>query len=410
LPHAVIASAAGLRGRRTSAKEGGTRDKEPAMSIDRVVKEAVESGALPGVVAMAATRDGVIYQGAHGARTVGTEDPVTLATTFRLHSMTKAVTAVAAMQLVEQGRLTLDAPLSALLPDLGQRPVLTGFDEAGQPVLVPARTPITLRHLLTHTAGFSYDMWNAATLRWQKATGTPGSGSGKRASLLQPLAFEPGTRWQYSIAIDWVGLAVEAASGQSLEDYCRRHILGPLGMNDTTFTQSDEQRARRITMHKRQPDGAIAPIILDRPEVNEYLNGGGGLFGTVPDYLAFTRCLLGGGAPLVRPETFALMSANAMGDIRVEKLVAAMPALVGDVEFWPGMDKTWGLSFLINTKETPEGRSAGSLAWAGLSNLYYWVDLKKGVTGVFASQMLPFYDARAVDAFRAFERAVYDAL
>lgn len=380
------------------------------MSIDSVIRDAVATGALPCIVAMAATRDGVIYQGAHGPRTIGTDDPVSLDTPFRLHSMTKAVTAVAAMQLVEQGRLALDAPLAPLLRELADRQVLTGFDADGQPILAAATRPITLRHLLTHTAGFSYDMWNAGTLRYQKATGTPGSGSGKRASLLQPLAFEPGTRWQYSIAIDYAGLVVEAASGMSLEEYFRAHIFAPLGMADTTFIQSEDQRARRVTMHKRQPDGSIAPIVLDRPEVAEYLNGGGGLFGTVPDYLTFTRCLLAGGAPLLRPETFALMAANAMGNLRVEKLVAAMPALVNDVEFWPGTDKTWGLSFLINTVPTPEGRSAGSLAWAGLSNLYYWIDRTRGVTGVFASQMLPFYDVRAVEAFQAFERAVYDAV
>lgn len=375
--------------------------------IDRVLREAVTTGALPCIVAMAADRDGVIYAGAHGSRTVGTDDAATLETTFRLHSMTKAVTAVAAMQLEEQGLLHLDKPVSTVLPDLEQPRILAGFDADGAPRLIPAQTPVTLRHLLTHTAGFSYDMWNADTLRYQKAAGVPGSGSGKRASLAQPLAFEPGSRWHYSIGIDFVGLAVEAASGMDLEDYVQKHIFAPLGMRETTFRQSEAQRARRVTMHKRQPDGSIAPIVLDRPEVNEYLNGGGGLFGTVPDYLKFTRCLLAGGAPLVRPETFALMASNAMGAVRVEKLTAAIPALVNDVEFWPGMEKTWGLSFLINTEATPEGRSAGSLAWAGLSNLYYWIDLKRGITGVFASQMLPFFDSRAVEAFRAFEKAVY---
>lgn len=378
--------------------------------IDAALNEAIGAGAAAGIVALAATRDGIIHQGAYGERLLGSGIPMTLDTTFRIHSMTKAVTAAAAMQLVEQGRLDLDAPLAPLLPELATPVVLEGFDGSGAPILRPARTTITLRHLLTHTAGFSYDIWNANTGRYQKATGFPGPFSGTLKSLNQPLAFDPGTRWHYSIAIDWAGKAVEAASGLDLEAYFRANIFAPLGMDDTTFVQSDDQRARRVTMHKRQPDGSIAPFILDRPEVTEYFGGGGGLFGTMPDYLKFTRAFLAGGGPILKPETVALMAENHLGALPVEPMVSSMPGVSADCDFWPGMAKGWGLSFLINSAPTPEGRSAGSLAWAGLSNLYYWIDLKKGVTGVYGSQILPFFDSRAISAFRAFERSVYDSL
>ena len=385
--------------------------RPPSLSragIDRVLGDAVATGALPGIVAMATDRNGVVYQGAFGSRLIGGEQPMTLDTTFRIHSMTKAITATAAMQLVEQGRLALDAPLAPLLPELGRMQVLEGFDVAGAPLLRPARQAITLRMLLTHTAGFSYDIWNENTLRYQKVTGFPGPFTGTIASLNQPLAFEPGSRWHYSIGIDWAGRAVEAASGLDLEAYFQRHIFAPLGMADTTFTQTDEQRARRVTMHRRQPDGGIAPFVLDRPETTEYYGGGGGLFGTVGDYIRFARALLNGGGPILQPETVALMAQNHIGDLTVEPMVAALPSSQ-NCEFWPGMAKKWGLSVLINTAQTPQGRSPGSLAWAGLSNLYFWIDPARGLAGVFASQMLPFFDARAVAAFEAFETEVYRA-
>lgn len=379
-------------------------------AIDQILSGTVAAGDVPCVVAMAADRNGVIYEGAFGPRLAGEAEPVRLDTPFRLHSMTKAITAVAALQLVERGLIGLDEPLGPRFAEYAARPILEGFGEDGTPRLRPSTRPMTLRQLLTHTAGFSYDMWNADTLRWQKATRTPGSSSGMLASLGQPLAFEPGTRWQYSIAIDHVGRLVETLSGLDLESYCRRHVLDPLGMAETSFFQSEAQKARRAGMHKRTAAGGIEPITLDRPEVSEYQNGGGGLFGTVPDYLAFTRCMLAGGAPLVRPETFAEMRRPQLGTVRLEALKAAMPAFVHDVDFWPGAAKDWGLSFLINLEPTEEGRAAGSLAWAGLSNLYYWIDLERGVTGVFATQMLPFFDARAHGAFRAFERALYAEL
>jgi CubicO group peptidase (beta-lactamase class C family) len=377
--------------------------------IDALLAAAVADAALPCVVAMAANRRGLIYEGAFGTRTAGLDAPVDRDTTFRLHSMTKAVTAAAMMQLVEQGKADLDAHAARWLPELADAQVMEGFDAEGQPLLRPARTPITLRHLLTHTAGFSYDIWNANTLAYQKATGFPGPFSGRRAVFRQPLAFEPGSRWHYSIGIDCIGRIVEEISGVDLETYFRLFIFAPLGMQDTTFLQNDAQRARRVTMHKRQPDGSIAPFVLDRPETTEYFVGGGGLFGTVPDFLAFTSALLNDGGAILRPETVALMAANHIAPLPVEPMVTNLPNLSETCEFWPGMTKGWGLSFLINLEDTPQGRAAGSLAWAGLSNLYFWIDRQKGITGVFASQMLPYFDARAVETFQRFERAIYNA-
>ncbi|MFC7540047.1 serine hydrolase domain-containing protein [Siccirubricoccus deserti] len=161
--------------------------------IDAALRQPIDAREVPGVVAMAATERGVFYEGAFGTRNSATGPAMTLDTVFRIASMTKAVTSVAAMQLVEQGRLKLDDPVPDIDPALSAPQVLEGFDAAGAPRLRPARRKITLRHLLTHTAGFSYEQWNANTARYVKATGMPSTGTGRVASLRMPLAFEPGS-------------------------------------------------------------------------------------------------------------------------------------------------------------------------------------------------------------------------
>src|SRR3984957_14385937 len=201
--------------------------------IDAALSGAAASRTVPGVVAMAADAGGKIYEGAFGVRSLASGTPMTLDTVFRIASMTKAITSVAAMQLVERGRLTLDGPVPAIDPALASPLVLTGFDAAGQPQLRPAKRPITLKHLLTHTAGFCYEQWNPDLERCVAATGMPQMSSGKRAALRMPLMFDPGERWEYGINIDWVGRLVEEASGQSLDAYFAEHITGPLGMKDT---------------------------------------------------------------------------------------------------------------------------------------------------------------------------------
>ena len=203
--------------------------------IDEILRAVVEAKEVPGVVAMAATDRGPIYQGAFGTRVLGGGAAMTLDTLFRIASMTKTVTCVAAMQLVERGKLTLEGPLPAIDKALNEPQVIEGFDAAGAPMLRPAKRPITLRHLLTHTAGFCYETWNGDMGRYIKATGMPSTMTGKLAAYRLPLGFDPGTRWEYGINIDWVGRLVEAVSGQTLETYFRDHVFGPLGMRDTTF-------------------------------------------------------------------------------------------------------------------------------------------------------------------------------
>jgi methyl acetate hydrolase len=383
-------------------------------TIDALFSEAVESKKMPGIIAMAATDKGVLYEGAFGRRELGKDAPMTLDTVVWIASMTKAITATAAMQLVERGKLALDAPASQLVPGLAKAQVLEGFDAAGQPRLRPPKRPITLRQLLTHTAGFGYEIWRTEIAKYQTATNTPGITTCTNAALTTPLLFDPGEGWEYGINIDWAGKMVEAASGQKLDAYLQSNVLGPLGMKDTSFKLSPSQRARLASVHQRDDKGALAPIEFALPEEPEFLMGGGGLNGTAPDYLAFTQMIMRGGrfngAEVLRPETVEQMAQNHIGALEVGPMKTAAPGLSHDVELFPGMSKKWGLSFLINMVQSPTGRSAGSLAWAGLANTYFWIDRRKQVCGVFLSQVLPFYDPAAIDLLTKFETEVYRAL
>jgi CubicO group peptidase (beta-lactamase class C family) len=382
--------------------------------IDQALRSKCDAKEIPGVVAVAASGSEVIYQGAFGKRDLGKEDAMTADSVFWIASMTKAVTSAAAMQLVEQGKLSLDDPIGKLLPDLASPQVLEGFDAQGEPVLRPATRPITLRHLMTHTAGFCYDLWNADMGSYMEKKGVPGIISCKNDALKTPLATDPGTRWEYGINIDFVGKAVEAASGKRLDAYLRDHMFAPLGMNDTGFKITDDMRKRLVGAHARGPDGTLSPLPFELEQDPEFHMGGGGLYSTAPDYIKFCQMILnkgrGGGNQLLKPETVALMAQNNMGDLVVTKMVSAAAIYTNDVDLYPGMVKKWGLSFLINTQATPEGRSPGSLAWAGLANTYFWIDPARDVAGVILMQLLPFADGPSLEAFAAFERGVYAGL
>ncbi|HWI29460.1 MAG TPA: serine hydrolase domain-containing protein [Stellaceae bacterium] len=383
-------------------------------NIDGLLQSATDAGEVPGVVAMAASADGVVYQGAAGKRALPAGPDMSADSVFWIASMTKAITSTAAMQLVERGKLSLDGPIAAVLPELAKPQVLEGFDAKGEPRLRPATRPITLRHLITHTAGFGYDIWNPELLRYEEKLGIPGIISCENKALTMPLTFDPGDKWEYGINIDWIGKAVERTSGQRLGDFFRQNLFEPLGMKDTVFKLGDAQRARLVGMHTREPDGGLAPMPFEIPQEPEFQMGGGGLYGTAADYLAFERLFLNegraNGKPLLKPETVRMMSENQMGVLNVRLLKTAIAPYSNDAEFFPGMVKKWGLGFMISTERVPGGRSAGSLAWAGLGNTYFWIDPAKRIAGVILMQLVPFADAKALDLFGKFERAVYAGL
>ena len=386
--------------------------------IDQILRSKCDAKEIPGVVAMAASSKEIIYQGAYGKRDLSKDDAkdnaMTADSVFWIASMTKALTSAACMQLVEQGRLSLDAPIGKVLPDLAAPQVLEGFDAKGEPKLRAAKNPITLRHLMTHTAGFAYDMWNGDMVKYLEKTGTPGVTSCKNAALKTPIMSDPGTRWEYGINIDWVGKAVEAASGQRLDVYLRDHLFSPLGMTDMAYRIGEAQRRRLVRVHARGADGSLAPIPFELEQNPEFHMGGGGLYGTAGDYIKFTRMILnkgrGNGNQVLKAETVAVMGQNHIGQLNMTKMTSAVAFATNDVDLYPGMAKKWGLSFLINTAKTPEGRSPGSLAWAGLANTYFWIDPSRDVSGVILMQVLPFADTKCLEAFAGFETGVYAGL
>lgn len=292
--------------------------------------------------------------------------------------------------------------------------VLEGLGDDGSPQLRPAASPVTLRHLLTHTSGFVYDIWNADFGAYLEATGTPNILSLEMASLRTPIMFDPGTRWEYGTGIDWAGQMVEAVSGQTLGEYFRTNLFEPLGMVDTGFAPSDRMLSRMAGPHVRLPDGSLTPTELPPPENPEFEMGGGGLLGTMGDYARFCRMVLNGGeldgTRVLSPETVDAMCTNAMGDLRVVPMVTAQPAFSNDAELFPGDEKSWGLTFQISEEPGHTGRPAGTCMWAGLANSYFWIDRANGIGGAYMTQILPFADSTSLGLFYDFEKAVYDSL
>ncbi|HKH02947.1 MAG TPA: serine hydrolase domain-containing protein [Bradyrhizobium sp.] len=382
--------------------------------IDDVLRQKSNDQEIPGVVAMAANGNEVIYQAAYGKRDLSKPDTMTADSVFWIASMTKAITAAGAMQLVEQGKLSLDEPIGKVLPDLAAPQVFEGFDSNGEPKLRPAKCAITLRHLMTHTAGFAYDLWNGEMVRYLEKTGLPGITTCKNDALKTPLVADPGTRWEYGTNIDFVGKAIEAVSGKRLDYYLRDHLLVPLGMSDTGFKIGESQRQRLVGMHARGEDGSLAPTPFELDQDPEFHMGGGGLYGTAGDYIKFTQMILnkgrGNGSQMLQPETVAMMGQNHIGPLNMTRMTSAVAFATNDVDLYPDMEKKWGLSFLINSDRTPEGRSPGSLAWAGLANTYFWIDPARDVTGVIMMQVLPFIDPKCMEAFASFERGIYAGL
>jgi methyl acetate hydrolase len=381
-------------------------------TIDEVLEDAVARGAVRGDAALAAGEDGVLYEGAAGVREAGMDDPITPDTMMRIASMTKMVTTVAALQLVERGELDLDAPVETYRPEWAELQVLEGFD-GDTPRLRPPRRRASVRHLATHTSGLGYWFWNADVDRYEQLTGVPNVLPGSVEVFKSPLLFDPGERYEYGINTDWLGRVVEAVSGQSLADYVDEHITGPLGMTSTTRRMTDEQRANSTPIHVRGEDGSWTPTDIDWAQEPEFWGGGHYLYSTPRDYLRFQRMLLGRGTfegvTLLQPATVDAAFRNQIGDLSFPaEQPTAHPELSADINLGPGLK--WGLGLLLNERREPGMRAAGSGAWAGLFNTHFWVDPTSRVTGSIFSQVLPFCDPGAFQMYVDFERALYASL
>lgn len=385
-------------------------------AADDVLNRAVSgSPRVPGVVAMITDRRETLYEGAAGQRVLGQDAGMTADCVFAMFSTTKAITGTAVLQCVEEGRLDLDAPAKTYVPDIAQLQVLDGFDAEGRPKLRPPKRDITTRMLMLHTAGLGYDIFNEDYHRLASEHGQPRVTTGSKASIMTPLLFDPGERWEYGSNLDWCGQVIEAIRGKRLGDVMRERIFEPLGMTDTAFSLTPAMRAKLAAMHRREADGSLTPMPdFELPQDPEIHMGGHGLYSTVGDYCRFIRMWLNDGAGengrVLRAETVHTAAVNGLGDKKIRMLPGVIPALSNDAEFFPGMPKSWGYSFMINDEDAPTGRPAGALGWAGLANLFYWIDRSNGIGGFWATQILPFGDPVSFTGFMDLETAAYRSL
>src|SRR4051794_34188921 len=376
-------------------------------ALDTSLRGAVESKDVPGVVALITDRERVLYQGAFGVADVATGRPLTSDALFRIASMTKPITSVALMQLVEQGRLDLDDPAEKYLPELSGLQVFESFDAAtGAYRLRAASRPATVKHFLTHTSGLAYPFTSPIWRDFKPRAGETYAFGG-------PLLFDPGERWHYSTSTDVVGRLVEVLSGQKLEDYFRQHIFAALKMDDTFYNVPDSKGPRLVAQQQRSGDRMDGAIVLQSPQLGLTLAapvGGGGLASTASDYGRFVRMFLNGGAldgaRVLKAETVALMGQNHIGAVSVPALKSALPRSADFTFIADGRDK-WGLGFLITADQVQGKRSPGSLSWGGINNTFFWIDPARGIAGVIMMQYLPFADAKALAVYDAFERGAY---
>ena len=356
---------------------------------------------------MVASEKKTLYSGAFGHRD-SSGAPVAANSIFAIASMTKAITTTAALQLVEQGKAGLDEPVARHLPQFERIQVLDGFDTSGKAILRAPASPPTLRHLLTHTSGLCYDIWDANMRLYTSKN--PGS----REDMPGPLMFDPGKRWQYGEGIDWTGRLVETLSGMTLEDYFQHKIFRPLGMQDTSSVLPASKFDRLVSVHHRAENGELEQNPRKMPTAPKTFNGGGGLYSTAGDYIRFMQMILNrgmgpNGARILQPKRIESMKVNQIGPLTAGKMQSMRPDVSSDVDLQPGQTEKWGLGFLINTTPYAGGRSAGSLAWAGLFNTHFWIDPKRSLCAVILMQFLPFVDKEAVGLLGDFERAVYSA-
>jgi methyl acetate hydrolase len=408
----IILSVIGLLSGFVSLQPSSASAKLPALdargatAIQRMLRTTVDKGEIPGVVVAVTNKDRILYLEAFGKQDIARNIPMSKDTVFRIASMTKPITSVAIMMLCEQGKLRLDDAASNYLPSLNGREVIATFNGKDATYTTrPAKQEMTIRHLLTHTSGLAYVDTSPVILSIQQKTG--------KDERDMPLLFDPGTRWHYSAGPAVLGDIIEKLTGQSLEDYYQANIFRPLGMVDTSYTLPPEKAGRLVTVRQREAAGLVEKPPL--PTYKPAVRGDGGLFSTASDYCAFLQMLLNEGSwhgtRLLKPETVRLMISNQIGPLVVEKMPSTEPDRYSPFLFGDGKDK-FGLGFQITVTdgESVHERSAGSYAWAGAFNTYFWVDPKKGIGAVFMAQEFPFYNSPDRDAMKRFERLVYEHL
>ncbi|OAP64662.1 hypothetical protein AYL99_00634 [Fonsecaea erecta] len=350
-------------------------------------------------------------------------------TTMAMFSCTKLLTVIAALQLVEQGKISLSDLVEKYVPRISKIPVLesvkTDADGKPEPVLRSPASKPTILQLLTHTSGFSYDFFDHGTLAYRVATGRAPMqyhGISDWEDYETPLVADPGTKYVYGVSIDWLGFVVQEVSGQSLPDYIAEHICKPLGMSETGGKLPPGKKGISI-VHFDMPDGVGLVGVPDaKHNENPRVWGGGGfIYSTMNDYAKLLAALLNQGTSpttgnsILKPETVQTMLFKDLIGPDVDKsgigeVGASIPQASLEGSFLPSIPpekRGWSAGLLINTDDLPHGRKAGSGAWAGLGNLYYWIDPTTGIAGMICTSILPFLNPTVMRLFDELERVAY---
>ncbi|HXM18914.1 MAG TPA: serine hydrolase domain-containing protein [Candidatus Tumulicola sp.] len=380
-----------------------------SLALSRQLDAAVQRGDAPGVVALVVDRDGVLYEGCAGKLDVARNVPMISDAIFGIASMTKPITSVAIMMLLEDGKLRLDDPVSGHLTGFEDWRVIQAFDASdGSYEARPAKRPVTIRHLLAHTSGIGYAFTSPIVARLQEDT--------QKREWELPLLHDPGEKWTYGAGTTVLGMIVEKATGRSLEAYFQERIFGPLGMADTSFAVASNKQSRVPTIHDRTNG-----MLRERPRKaidstpTAPFEGDGGLYSTAQDYGLFVQMLLNGGTlgsvTLLTEESVRLMGENHIGALFVEQQPAADPIMTKPFPLVAGRDR-FGLGFMIASEGDGDAklRSPGSLSWAGVRNTHFWIDPRRHVAGVMLMHLYPFYDDGAIRTLRDFEQIVYQHL
>jgi CubicO group peptidase (beta-lactamase class C family) len=370
------------------------------------LEQAVETTKIPGLVALAADKQGTVFEYAYGMQDVAGGKRMQTDTIFRIASMTKPLAATAIMMLVEEGKLSLDDPISKYIPEFAERVVVENFNPAdGSYTTRPPRTPVKIRQLLSHSSGLAYGFTNNAAYQIERK-----ENSTNPAALL----FDPGARWNYANGISIVATVLERIEGKGLDVYLEQRIFGPLGMRDTAYFVPAEKRDRAATAHRLNDAGELEEI-PNPAELRSGVNGDGGLYSTAGDYAKFIRMVLNGGvaadgARLISERALRVMGQNQLGEVKVSRQDEPQPDRARAFPLGAGRDG-FGLGYQVTGQHnTPGMRAPGSLSWAGIYNTQFWIDPATGVGGVLLMQYLPFYDAEAIEVLNGFERRLYDGL
>ncbi|MDB2433408.1 beta-lactamase family protein [Luminiphilus sp.] len=390
-------------------------DRQDALPLaTEVIDTAISEGELHFAVAAVGNTTGQLWSHSAGHRDAQKTSVAANDNIIQMASMTKLITTIGALQLVEQGVLDLDTPITAYVPQLSELQVLKGFDEQDNPILENANRAPTARELMTHTGGYVYEFWNANAKKAGELGVSESLFSGGNY-LAAPLAFEAGTAWEYGINTDWLGVIIERISGQRLSVYFDENIFGPLRMVDTFYELPQEKMNRSVTVMARVNEALIElPSLQPAPMAKgsmAHYSGGGGLYSTVADYGRVLQMLLNDGVldgeTLLNPETVNSMFKNNIGDIQLAALGTVMPEVSNTADLSFGNPATFGLGLLLHSEGVEGGRKAYSGSWAGLFNSYYWVDRESQTYGIFGTQILPFFDAASVNTLLKLEQAVY---